>query len=199
MARFDDPDAETALRTAAITAPELPFARAMYGAYLAREGMVDQALDQLQAAAELAPDDSDVLGELAAAQALAGRHEAAAENYLRAWELRQEDGWPRAMAGLAELEEGRLEEALGDFQVAGSLRPDDVELALLLALTAGACDRPELALQALEGGRLNADAEERPEVEAVDDRLDDGAEACRLFLLEEYAPGVYRRRLMLRP
>jgi Flp pilus assembly protein TadD len=199
LARFDDPDAEAALRAAAVTAPDLPFARAMYGAYLAREGMSSEALDHLEAAAALAPDDGEVFSELGAALGLAGRNEESAEAYFRAWELRQDDGWSRAMAGMATLEGGRIEEALGDLQVASGLRPDDVELALLLALAAGACDRPDIALNALERARMNADADERPDVEAVGDRLDDGPKACRLFLAEEYAPGVYRRRLMIRP
>jgi tetratricopeptide (TPR) repeat protein len=51
LATFDDPEAEAALRTAAILAPELPLARWMYGAYLAREGFVTEALAELDAAA----------------------------------------------------------------------------------------------------------------------------------------------------
>ena len=40
IAAFDDPDAERALRAAAVTAPQLPLARMMYGAYLSREGLM---------------------------------------------------------------------------------------------------------------------------------------------------------------
>ena len=36
LARFDDPEAESALRAAAVMAPDLPLARWMYGAYLSR-------------------------------------------------------------------------------------------------------------------------------------------------------------------
>ncbi|MDX1568745.1 MAG: hypothetical protein R3223_13140, partial [Longimicrobiales bacterium] len=42
VAAFDDPDAEAALRAAAMMAPDLPLARWMYGAYLAREGMTEK-------------------------------------------------------------------------------------------------------------------------------------------------------------
>jgi hypothetical protein len=47
LAEFDDPDAETALRAAALSAPDLPLARLNYGAYLARAGMHEEALEQL--------------------------------------------------------------------------------------------------------------------------------------------------------
>jgi len=55
---FDDPSAEPALRTAALLAPNFPRARWMYGAYLSREGMVDKALEELAAAAEVDPEDA---------------------------------------------------------------------------------------------------------------------------------------------
>ena len=42
LASFDDPEAETALRAAALLAPDVPLARWMYGAYLTREGQVEQ-------------------------------------------------------------------------------------------------------------------------------------------------------------
>jgi hypothetical protein len=50
LARFDDPESESVLRTATLMAPNLAYARAMYGAYLAREGMSEQALEELNVA-----------------------------------------------------------------------------------------------------------------------------------------------------
>ncbi|NIU80224.1 MAG: hypothetical protein GWN71_43835, partial [Gammaproteobacteria bacterium] len=38
LAAFDDPEAESALRTAAILAPDVAATRLAYGAYLSREG-----------------------------------------------------------------------------------------------------------------------------------------------------------------
>ena len=43
LAAFDDPDAEGALRAAALTGPDVPAARLQYGAYLARAGMYEEA------------------------------------------------------------------------------------------------------------------------------------------------------------
>ena len=64
IAAFDDPEAEGALRTAALLAPDLPLARWLYGAYLIREGMFDDGLFELRAARELDPDDATVRYEL---------------------------------------------------------------------------------------------------------------------------------------
>jgi tetratricopeptide (TPR) repeat protein len=72
LAAFDDPAAEAALRTAAMIAPELPQARWRYGAYLAREGMVEEGRRELEAAVELDPDDSVIHLELGVAHALGG-------------------------------------------------------------------------------------------------------------------------------
>src|SRR5687768_4331221 len=72
LAAFDDPEAEAALRAAALTGPDVPIARLQYGAYLARNGMFDQALDNLRAAAELDRDDPAIQGELGIAYALKG-------------------------------------------------------------------------------------------------------------------------------
>jgi tetratricopeptide (TPR) repeat protein len=55
IAMFDDPDAERALRTAAITAPKLPITRLLYGAYLSREGYAAESIGELRAAWELDP------------------------------------------------------------------------------------------------------------------------------------------------
>jgi Tfp pilus assembly protein PilF len=51
LAAFDDPEAEPTLRAAALTGPDLAVTRLHYGAYLSREGMFVEALEQLEAAA----------------------------------------------------------------------------------------------------------------------------------------------------
>src|SRR4051794_39189979 len=75
VAAFDDPDAEPALRLAAISAPRFPFARSAYGAYLAREVLFDDALRELTAARDLAPDDVAIRAELGVAMLLARKTE----------------------------------------------------------------------------------------------------------------------------
>lgn len=199
LARFDDPDAETALRNAAIMGPDVAQARVAYGGYLAREGMIPEAMEQLDAALALAPDDSGVLSERGVAMGLAGRHEDAAESFLSAWELEQNDGWLRALAGLAELEAGRYEEAVGDLIAAVALRPDDVEIALTAALAASVIGHDDLAYQALESARMCTEEVDVSEIAAAEELMDEGAEAAREFLTQEWVSGLYRRRLMVRP
>src|SRR5512146_554612 len=55
LAQFDDPEAERALRTAALAATNLSMTRLQYGAYVAREGMFEEALEHLRAAVGLGP------------------------------------------------------------------------------------------------------------------------------------------------
>ena len=55
IAAFDDEDAERVLRTAALTAPDLPLTRLMYGTYLSREGFHEQAEAELDVARALEP------------------------------------------------------------------------------------------------------------------------------------------------
>jgi hypothetical protein len=62
LAAFDDPDAEPALRAAALSGPNVAIARLQYGAYLAREGMFEAAFENLQAARELDPEVDDESG-----------------------------------------------------------------------------------------------------------------------------------------
>ncbi|MBD0320884.1 MAG: hypothetical protein ICV87_11160, partial [Gemmatimonadetes bacterium] len=99
VALFDDPDAEGALRMAALTAPDFPFARAAYGAYLAREGLFAVAVAELEAARGLAPDDADVQADLGMAYLLAGRRDDGLGALEEALALRSDDGWLRGVYG----------------------------------------------------------------------------------------------------
>jgi tetratricopeptide (TPR) repeat protein len=199
LARYDDPDAESALRNAAVVGPNVVQARVAYGGYLAREGMSKDAMEHLDAALAMAPDDPEVLTERGVALALAGRQDEAAESFHAAWELEQDDGWARSLAGLAELEAGRFEEAVGDLMAAVALCPDDVEIALATALAASAIGRDDLAYEALEGARMRAEGLDASEVVAAEELIDEGAEASRNYLTQEFVPGIYRQRLMERP
>ena len=79
IAAFDDEDAERVLRTAALTAPDLPLTRLMYGAYLSREGFHEQAQAELDAARALEPEDPQIAYELGVARALGGDTDGAAD------------------------------------------------------------------------------------------------------------------------
>lgn len=199
LATFDDPEAEGALRTAALVAPELPLARWMYGAYLAREGFKKEALAELDAARELAPEDGVVALERGVALALAGDLAAAVFDLTRAAEADVDDGWALILLGLVQLELGEWEEAAERLEGGARLRPEDVEAQALAGLAAAAADREEVAIEMFERGRLRARGVDLQTLDEAEERVEEGPESAREFLLSALAPGALRERLMTRP
>lgn len=199
LAAFDDPDAERALRTAAVTAPGVAVARLLYGAYLSREGYHEEALRELGAARDLSGEDPQTAYELGAALALAGRYEEAVDALGDAVRLAPEDGWNRLVYGLALLETDRAEEAAGELVAGARLREDDVDAQLAAALAFGATGGEDGAYELLERARLRALEGDLALVSAVEDRLDAGPEAAAEMLEEELAPQMFRSRLLERP
>jgi len=199
VAAFDDPDAELALRTAALTAPHLALTRLLYGAYLSREGFSEQSLTELDAAREIDPDDPQIAYELGVAHALAGDLERASDALGDAVGMDPEDGWTRVVFGLALLEVDRLDEAAGELLSGARLREDDVDAQLAAALAAGAVGRDGTAFEMLERARIRADDADMALILAVEDRLDGGHEAARSMLVDEIAPDLLRSRLSERP
>lgn len=199
VAAFDDPDAEPALRTAAMTAPELPLARWMYGAYLAREGMLEKALDELHAAAELAPEDPTVNVELAVALALDDQMSEAVDVFDRAVRLDPQNSWARVLLGLGLVRQERFDEAARELSEGARQRPEDVEAQILAALTAGVTGRLDLGYEMLERARQRAQGIDETLIVKAQERIDEGAESARAFLMETLAPGAFRERLMTRP
>ena len=199
LARFDDPAAESILRTAALTGEDMPFTRRMYGAYLSREGMIEDALRELTAALALSPDDPEALTEWGVALALGERHDEAVEAFSKASAADPEDGWARSLAGLVLVHLGRTEDALADLLGAADLRPEDVELALLAGLAAAASGEEEPAYELVERARLRAISGDLDLVDAVFDRVEEGHEASKTFLEEDFITGALRERLMTRP
>lgn len=201
IAAFDDPDAEGALRTAALMAPQLPAARLYYGAYLSREGMLDEALRELDAARELDPDDPAVALERGVALALKGDPGAQAE-FERALGLDPEDGWIRVLLGLALLEfnpQGDEDAAAAEQLEAGArLRPDDLEAQLLASAALSLAGREDGAWEMLERARMAAGGDELPVLEAVEERLDAG-EGMEELLRSTLLPVAWHDRLMVRP
>jgi tetratricopeptide (TPR) repeat protein len=199
IAHFDDPDAEQALRAAALTAPNVALGRLLYGAYLVREGFLEQGLEELTAARELDPDDSQIAYELGVGHALAGDHDRATDALADAVRLDPDDGWARVVFGLVLLEAGRDEEAVGELASGARHRDDDVDAQLVAALAAAATGLDEIAYEMLERGRMGAIETDLALVTAVEDRLDSGHEAAARLLSEELAPGMLRDRLHERP
>jgi tetratricopeptide (TPR) repeat protein len=199
LAQFDDPEAEAALRTAALLAPEVPLARWMYGAYLTREGQVEQGLVELEAARELDPDDALVAFELGVGRVLGGDLAGGIDALGRAAELDPDDGWMRVVLGLALSEADRPDEAATELEVGARLRDDDAEAQLLAALALAAAGHETTAWEMLERARFVAEGTDELLTEGVEERLaGDPAEAAR-FLRHELGPSAFRERLYTRP
>lgn len=199
LAAADDPEAESALRTAALIAPDLPLARWMYGAYLSREGFHEKAVEELQAARELDPHHPVIAYELGVAHALAEHPARAVDALFEAIELDREDGWARVVLGLVLIEDDRLEEGVSELTAGARLRPSDVEAQLLASLAAASTGREDLAWEMLERGRMGAVGADQALTEAVDERVVEGPEAAERFLRADVLPGALRERLMVRP
>jgi len=199
LAHFDDPDAEAALRSAAVMAPDVPLTRWLFGAYLSREGLFEDALRELNAAAELAPEDPAILYEVGVALALKGQMESALDPLTRSIDLDPGEGWSQVVLGLVEAELDRMEEAARDLSEAARLRPFDVQAQLLAALAAEAAEWEDLAYEMMERGRQGALPGDLHLVESVEARLESGPDAARAFFREDLLPGALRERLMNRP
>lgn len=197
LAVLDDPEAESALRLAALSAPELPLARLHYGAYLAREGMSDLAISELEAARALAPEDALVRFELGSAYLLAERIVPGVDELVEALALDPQDSWARLLYGLALLEADRPEEAAEELHRAARERPEDVQAQLLAALAAasqGWMDEAWIAFARAEATGLADPAL----LEAVEESLEADAEAAAGLLRAELAPSALRERLLER-
>ena len=199
LAHFDDPDAETALRAAALTAPQLPLARWMYGAYLAREGFHEEARRELDEARVLAPDDAVVAYESGVAWALAGQLEEAVGELARAGEMAPDDGWIRIVLGLVLVELDRTDEALADLDLGARIREDDVEAQLATALAHAAAGDEGSAWEFLERGRMRAEGTDTLTAEDVAARIGEEPGEALAFLRETLGPSMLRERLQTRP
>lgn len=199
IAAFDDPDALGALRTAVLLGPDLPLARWLYGAYLIREGMLEEGLGELHAARELDPEDAAVRYELGVGLALAGRRGEAVEELYRSVELDAADGWAHIVLGLLLADEERAEEAAGVLEEGARLRPEDVEAQLLAALAAAAVSREDTAFEMVERARQWAEGADRALVDEVEGRLDEGSQEAGSWLWEQIGPAALRDRMMSRP
>lgn len=198
LAVFDDPDAETALRLAALTAPDLAFARAAYGSYLAREGMFGEALDELGAARALAGDDVGIRTELAIAYVLSARLESGLGELEEALSHDSDNAWLRTLLGLVLIELKRYEEAAEELHRAAMERPEDVEAQLLAALASAGEGWDDEAWNALARAEAAAGAVELDLVREVEESLEAGGEAATALLRQDLGPSILRERLLQR-
>lgn len=199
LAHFDDPDAETALRVAAVTAPDLPLTRWMYGAYLSREGFHPEARKELDAALALDPENPVIRYESGVAYALADQPDAALEDLARAVEMAPDDGWARVVLGLLLVELDRTDEALTDLELGARTREDDVEAQLATALVHAATGDEGSAWEFLERARFRAQGTDALTADAVEERLGESPAAALELLRQTLAPSMLRERLQTRP
>jgi tetratricopeptide (TPR) repeat protein len=197
VSMFDDPEAESALRLAAITAPDFPFARSAYGSYLAREGLFDEALKELAAARDLAPDDGAIRAELGVAMLLAGKTEAGIAEVEEALS-HADESWLRGLYGLALLETSRTEEGAEQLAQVSRDRLDDLEIQLLSALASAAEGWEDEAWGAIARAEQTAEALDADLIREVEEAVGDGPEAARHFLREQLGPVLLRDRLQQR-
>jgi tetratricopeptide (TPR) repeat protein len=196
LAAFDDPDAETALRAAALSGPDLPFTRVQYGAYLAREGFFDEALEHLRAAIALAPEDPVMHGEFGIALALKGDLAGGADAMERALALAPDDSWTRVLLGLVYVELDRMEAAAEALLQASADRPDDGEAQLIAALASAAAGWPDAAEDALARIPYAAEPIDAVLLEDAEARLAQGPAAARALLVDTLAPSLLHERLV---
>jgi protein O-GlcNAc transferase len=195
LAAFDDPEAEAALRAAALTGPDVPIARLQYGGYLARNGMFDQALHHLQAAAELDPDDPAVHGELGIAYALNNKFTEASAAMETALELAPDDSFTRVLLGLVQLETGEIEPAAEQLIRAAEERPEDAEAQVVAALAAAAAGWDDSAQQIIARVEFSTERIDEELLDEARDVIDEGGEPAMTFLSETVAPVALRERL----
>ena len=195
IAAFDDPEAETVLRAAAVMGPNLPETRLQYGAYLAREGIFDEALEHLRAAVQLAPEDPVMHAELGIAYALKADYAAAADAMGEALTIAPDDSWTRVLLGLVELELDHADAAAELLLAASMERPDDGEAQVLAALAAAAAGWDDAAQDAFARAGYAAEAVDRELLHEVDERIAAGVAASRALLLDSVAPTSLHDRL----
>lgn len=196
LAAFDDPDAEAALRAAALTGPDVSMARLQYGAFLARSGVFEQALEHLNAAAELEPDDPTIRGELGIAHALKGDYLSAAGAMEAALERAPDDSWTRLLLGLINLQLEQLDEAATQLLQAADERADDGEAQILAALAAAANGWDDAAQNTIARAEYALEGVDNELIEDAREAIDDGAEAARELLVDEIAPHALHDRMV---
>ncbi len=195
LAEFDDPDAEPALRTAALSAPDLPLARLNYGAFLSRRGLFDEALEQLRAARDITPEDPIVRAELGAAHVLRGAAEEGSLELEEALVLAPDDSWTRLLHGLVLSELERMEEAAEELVRAAQEREDDGEAMIIGSLAAASVGWEEAAEDLLARSEYAVEGADIKMLEEAESAIRSGQDAAVRLLKTSIGPSVLRERL----
>jgi len=195
LAQFDDPEAETALRAAALSAPDLFIARLNYGAYLTRAGLFEEGMEHLGAARDLIPDDPVVRAELGAAHVLRGAPDAGLTEFEEALTLAPDDSWTRVLFGLVLFERERLEEAAEELIRAAGERTDDAEALIIGAVAAAAAGWLDPAEELLAKAEYVVEGVEAHLLEEAEAAVRAGQEPARRLLRTTLGPTILRERL----
>lgn len=195
LAALDDPQAEPALRAAALMAPELPAARMHYGSYLVRSGLIAQGLEELTAARSLQPEDAGIRRGLGVGYLLTGRSSEALDELEEAVSLDPEDSELRLLYGLALLQERNLERAGEELHPLGEALAASGEVQSILSLLFALVGWEEEAWIAFSRAEEAADPIDRAMLAEVEEALSGGEEAVGSLLLDELAPTALRDRL----
>jgi len=195
LAAYGDPDAEIALRAAALSQPDLATARIQYGAYLARAGLFEEAFEHLAAGLALTPEDPVAHGEMGVALALKGDLAAAAEAMENALDIAPEDSWTRLLLGLIYLELDRPEDGAQTLADAARERADDAEAQILAALACAAAGWGESAEEALARAEYSAEGTDAELLSETGDRIASGPDEARSLLMDQVAPSALHDRL----
>lgn len=196
LARYDDPEAEGLLRLAAVTAPELADARLAYGAYLAREGIFDVALAELQAARGLEPENPRAARELGVAHLLGGKAEDGVDALEEATALDAEDAELRLLFGLSLLAVDRVPEAAEELVRAARELPGDADAQLAAALAAASQGWEDEAWSALARAEVAPAPPDAQLLREVEEALAEEEEGARSLLVDEVGPPLLRERLL---
>jgi tetratricopeptide (TPR) repeat protein len=195
LAAWDDPEAEVALRAAALSGPDVPVARLQYGAYLVRQGLTAEGLEHLEEATRLDPEDPVARAELGGAFALTGRLDEAVAAMEEALERAPEDEWTRTLLGLVLLERGDPDEAAVELLTASRSAPEDLESQALAALAAAAEGLDSEAQEALYRAEQSAGPGDAAFLAEIEDAVHAGPDRARALLRGELAPVALRDRL----
>ena len=195
LAEFDDPDAEAALRAAALSAPDLPMARLNYGAFLSRAGMFDEAFEQLNAARELTPADPIVRAELGAAHVLRGSPAESLGELEEALALAPDDSWTRLLYGLVLVELDRFEDAAEELVRAAQERDHDAEALVIGALAAAVAAWENPAEDLLARAEYAVEGVDVRMLEEAEAAVRGGPESARRMLQGTVGPTALRERL----
>jgi Flp pilus assembly protein TadD len=157
--------------------------------------MLTAAIDELEAARRLDPEDVSIRIELATTYLLSDRAEEGQAELSEVLSLTPDDIWSRVLYGLALLEVGSTEEGAEQLHAASLERPLDWELHAAAAMAAAAEGWTDEAWNAVARAEL-APGVDPDLIHELEEYVEAGAEAAYEFLHGELVAPMLRARLL---